>query len=343
VARLDGPLRSIAKDFVLVRVTRMREVDLSLFDFDYDLTWMGFFLSPREKVYGRYGGRDAGPADARVSIAGLRYALEAALKWHRSEPQANLAPVAPRSKRTVADYPAFRRLPANACIHCHQVYDLRRESLQAEGKWSADEIWVYPQPENIGLTLDIDRGDRVSAVVPHSPAALAGLRSGDRIAVVNGAPIASIADLQYALHRAGKARSLEISRQRDGHEEATSLELPADWRKTDVSWRWSLRGLDPIPPVRGNDLNTAEKAALGLGPKRLAFRQGPFVTPAAEAAGIRQNDVVIGIDGKELDMTERQFAAYIRLSCKVGERLTINLLRAGRRIDVAVVLAGRAS
>jgi predicted metalloprotease with PDZ domain len=321
----------------------MREVNLNLFDFDYDLTWMGFFVSPREKVYGRYGGRDAGPADGRVSMAGLCCALEAALKRHKAEPRAGNPSVAPRPSRTVAEYPAFRRLPANACVHCHQVYDLRRESLQAAGKWSLDEVWVYPQPENIGLTLDVDRGDHVTAVAPDSPAARAGVRAGDRIALVNGVPVSSIADLQYGLHRAGPARSLEIVRQRDGKEETTTLELPADWRKTDVSWRWSLRGLDPMPPVRGDDLSAAEKVSLGLSPKRLAFRQGPFVTPAAEAAGIHQNDVVIGVDGKELEMNERQFGAYVRLSYKVGDRLTLNLLRGGRRVDVAVVLAGRAS
>ena len=61
----------------------MRGVDLDLFDFDYDLTWMAFFLNAEGTVYGRYGGRDAESADSRVSLAGLRYALEAALARHR--------------------------------------------------------------------------------------------------------------------------------------------------------------------------------------------------------------------------------------------------------------------
>jgi serine protease Do len=334
-------LREIAEHFVLVRITRMREVDLSLFDFDYDLTWMAFFLSPQEKIYGRYGGRDAGPADGRVSVAGLCYSLESALRQHRAEhPLAEPATPA-RAHVTVADYPAFRRLPANACVHCHQVYDLRRESLQAAGNWSLDEVWVYPQPENIGLALDVNRGDRVLGVAANSPANRAGLRTGDRLVRVNGRPIASIADVQYALHLARSARSLELTRERDGREETSTLELPAAWRKTDVSWRWSLRGLDPAPPVRGDDLNQAEKSALGLGPKRMAFRQGPFLLPAAEQAGVRQNDIVIGVDGKELEMTAQQFAAYIRLGYKVGDRPTFNLLRGSRRLDVAITLPGR--
>jgi hypothetical protein len=333
-------LREVAQSFVLVRVTRMREVNLALFDFDYDLTWMGFFISPKEKVYGRYGGRDGGAADGRVSVAGLSYALQAALEKHRAgrPPASPARPPAVRS--TVVDYPAFRRLPANACVHCHQVYDVRRESLQMENKWSVDEIWVYPQPENIGLTLEVDRGDRVARVTAGSPAARAGLLAGDRLTRVDDLPVASIADVQYALHRIRTGHKVTVARERDGEELTVTLELPDGWRKTDLSWRWSLRGIDPAPPVRGDDLTSEEKAALGLSSQFLAFRQGPFVAPAAERAGVRQNDVVLGIDGKQLEMTAQQFGAYIRLGYKVGDRVTFNLLRAGRKLDVSVTLTG---
>jgi serine protease Do len=334
-------LRELAKDFVLLRLTRMREVNLAIFDFDYDLTWIGFFLNSSEKVYGRYGGRDAGSADGRVSLAGLASALEAALKEHRAAPSSKEQRSRPPERFTVADYSAFQRLPANACVHCHQVYDLRRESLQAAGNWSLDEVWVYPQPENVGLTLDIDRGNQVTRVTPGSPADKAGLRPGDTLLRVDERAVRTIADMQYALHRAGTTRTLPIRWQRDGKELAKTLDLPDGWRKTDVSWRWSLRGIDPVPPLRGDDLTSEEKAALGLGSNRLAFRQGPFVAAAAEQAGVRQNDVVIGVDGKELQMTARQFGAHIRLGYKVGDRVVFNLLRAGRRLNVSVTLTGR--
>ena len=70
---------------MLVLRTSMRGVDLNIFDFDYDLTWAAFFLNAKEHIYGRYGGRDAGSADGRLSLAGLRYALRAALAAHRPE------------------------------------------------------------------------------------------------------------------------------------------------------------------------------------------------------------------------------------------------------------------
>jgi hypothetical protein len=318
----------------------MRDVNLALFDFDYDLTWMGFFLSPDERIYGRYGGRDATSADGRVSLEGLRFALEAALRRHRSETSISSA-VSSRKPFTVSEFPASRSLPANACVHCHQVYDLRRESLQVAHKWSLDEVWVYPQPENIGLALDVDRGDRVGNVVERSPAARCGIRAGDRLTKINEEKIASISDVQYALHRCRTARKIEVHWTRDDRAMSATLLLPEGWHKTDLSWRRSLRGLDPAPPVRGEDLNSAEKEALGLRANRLAFRQGPFVSPAAEQAGVRQNDVITGVDGRDLAMTERQFGAYVRLNYHVGDRVTLNLLRAGRKIDATLTLPGR--
>jgi S1-C subfamily serine protease len=103
------------------------------------------------------------------------------------------------------------------------------------------------------------------------------------------------------------------------------------------------RAVIPIQPswVHGEDLTPQEKKALGLGEKRLALRQGNFVTPPARQAGIRQNDVILGVDGKELEMTGRQFAVYVKLNYKVGDKVTYNLLRDGKRLDVELTLTGR--
>jgi hypothetical protein len=318
----------------------MRGVDLDLFDFDYDLTWMAFFLDAGGRVLGRYGGRDADGPDGRSSLAGLRYALERALALHKSG-KAPAPPARAARPRTVEDLPAARPLAAGACVHCHQVYDLRRESLQAEGTWRLDELWVYPLPENLGLTLELDQGDRVAAVRPGSPAAVAGLRRGDRLLSVGGRPVASFADVQYALHRAPPRGKLGLSWERDGKGLQGEVALAEGWRKTDVSWRWSLRGLDPPPWVQGPDLSLAEKKALGLAPTRLALEQGAFVSEPARLAGIRQGDVLIGVDGKALHLTGRQLGAYVRLNYKVGDRVTYNLLRDGKRLDVTLTLRGR--
>ena len=318
----------------------MRGVNLDVFDFDYDLTWMAFFLGPHEEVYGRYGSRDAVSPDNQMSLEGLRFAMTAALAAHgRTTKEKSRQPI--QAARTVDTYPAARRRPANACIHCHQVYDFRREALQAQGKWGLNELWVYPQPENVGVTLDIEMGNRVKAVAASSPAGRAGLRAGDLLKSVNGVNVASIADVQYGLHRAPAEGEIPVTWTRSDRILAARLPLAVGWRKTDISWRWSLKGLEPSPWVQGEDLTVAEKRKLGLSDQRLAFYQNAFVSPPARQAGIRQKDIILGIDGKELEMTARQFTAYVKLNYKVDARVTYNILRDGKRLDVALTLISR--
>src|SRR5262249_6899284 len=165
----------------------------------------------------------------------------------------------------------------------------------AAGKWKLDEVWVYPLPENVGLTLDVDRGDRVRAVAAGSAAARLGPAAGDTLRAGHRRPVAGPADRHDAPHRAAGRRagrrgraggSVPVAWERAGQAHSGRLDLAEGWRKTDVSWRWSLRGLQPEPCVDGEDLTPQEKQRLGLGPRQLAFRQGPFVTPPARHAGV---------------------------------------------------------
>ncbi len=61
--------------------------------------------------------------------------------------------------------------------------------------------------------------------------------------------------------------------------------------------------------------------------------------PAARAAGVRARDVVLGIDNRSLEMTMRQFNAHVRLNYKAGDRVTLNVLRDGKRIDIPMTLS----
>jgi hypothetical protein len=368
VARLQSPIGELAGEFVLVRLTNMRGVNLDVFDFDYDLTWAGFFLSPDQEIYGRYGGRDASSPQSRLSLGGLRYAMTQALKAHREaspignsksetrNPKTEVSraasgvelghsisetETATSRPRTVDQYPGAERRPAASCIHCHQVYDFRREMLQKQGKWRLDELWVYPLPDNVGIRLDVDEGDRVRDVMEDSPASRAGLRRGDRLRSVNHVPIASLADVQYGLHRAGAEGEIPISWRHGDQPMSARLSVGKEWRKTDISWRWSLRGLEPTPWVQGEDLTAEEKAKLGLPEHQLAFYLSAFLSPVARHAGLGANDIILGVDDKRLEMTAQQFQAYIRLNYKVGDRITYNILREGRRLPIPLTLTAR--
>jgi membrane-associated protease RseP (regulator of RpoE activity) len=314
----------------------MRGLDLNVFDFDYDLTWFALMLAPDGTVLGRFGGRDADTPGKYHSLAGLRYSLEQALARFRKGEVPKVQPAAPERAE---DFPAARQLTAKACIHCHHVYEFRRAARQQAGTWKLDEVWVYPQPDNVGLKLERDQGDRLAAVEPGSAAARAGLRAGDRLQSVHGLPVASVADVQYALHRAPTGGAVAVSWQRQGQALGGRLELPAGWKKTDVSWRWSLKTLSPSPGVQGFDLTADEKQTLGLAPGALAFRQHGFVSAEARHAGVRTNDVIVGVNEHRPAMTVQQFEAFIRLTYRPGDVVTLQVLRGKERLELPLKLA----
>jgi hypothetical protein len=155
--------------------------------------------------------------------------------------------------------------------------------------------------------------------------------------------VASYADVQYALHQAPVQGAIPVEWQRAGQAQTGQVEVAAGWRKTDISWRASMWALRPSPFVYGRDLTAAEKQALGLPEKQLAFRQGKFVPAPSKALGIQHDDIIIGIDGKVLDMTMLEFNAYIRINFKVGDRITLNVIRNGQRLDFPMTLPNQPS
>ena len=172
VVRLER-IKEVADRFVRVRLTRIDPLDLNLFDFDYDLTFVVFFLNAEEKVYARYGGRDAENPDRRQSLAGLRYTMESVLRMHERDDKA-FAPKVQEAPRFIRDVSSFGRV--GRCLHCHQVKEMLNAKSKT-GKSNQELAWRYPLPENIGLTLEVDRGDigSIYALVNLRPVETPGL------------------------------------------------------------------------------------------------------------------------------------------------------------------------
>src|SRR5262245_20962536 len=98
---------------------------------------MIFFFDAQERVYARYGGRDAENPDRRQSLAGLRYTMASVLDMHHSASKAYV-PRFEEGPRTIRDVPGARR---GGCYHCHQVKEAINESMRKAGKWSRDLVW----------------------------------------------------------------------------------------------------------------------------------------------------------------------------------------------------------
>jgi len=222
--------------FVCVRIVQAWGMDLSLFQFDWRATWAVFLMNSDRAVYGRYA------AHFMDDLIAFKKTLEGALELHAKYPQnreelARKIGPEPRWK-TPEEIPALREKgpprPAQGkegCIHCHDVEEGTAKSYRALGE-SVPLRWAvpYPTPQRVGLMLDSAKRATVTDVQSRSPADRAGFKVGDEIRVLDGQPILSIADVQFALWAAGDTPTLRARVDRGGRPIELSLALPAGWR-----------------------------------------------------------------------------------------------------------------
>src|SRR5581483_1999598 len=269
-----------------------------------------------EKVYARFGGRDASGPDSKQTLAALRYTMESVLQMHRNAEKA-YAPRPEDSPRSIREVTGFRF--GRGCMHCHNVKEAINDDLRRKGKWERDMAWKYPPPDNLGLALEVDRGNVVKEVKANSPAALAGMKAGDVVQLLNRMPVHSFADAQFALDRAPKTGAVEVAWKRGDKVLTEKLSLPEGWRKSDITWRPSVHHLVPSVPVFGEDLTEQEKKALGLSAAQLAFRQKESVAAKAHAIGIRGGDIILGVDDKVLETDVIGFIRHVERNYLIGD------------------------
>lgn len=333
MVRGEKELARLARNFVCIRVTNMQGVDLGTFQFDYDVTWAAFLMNGEGRIYSRYFGRNETGAMSHLSMDGFVATIKAALELHKRE-----ARLKPESRpdvpwKTVDDIPMFKKTEKGKnCIHCHQVYDYQRMEAFATGKYDPRSIWTYPPPENWGLVVD---NVKVKQVKPGSIADKSGLRAGDVIRQVNDVRIVSVGDLFFAIHNAsGEAK---VTYARDGKEAQATLKLEGDWRKSDLSWRASLRATEPRPGFWGQELTPDEKKKAGVAEAGLAVRVAGVEPgrPAAQA-GVKPGDILVGVGTESRAMTERQLQAWFRVNLRPGDRVTVKVLRNGRTEELTL-------
>src|SRR5438046_1394054 len=124
--------------FVCVRLVQANALDLTLFQFDYDLTFAAFFMNADRTIYGRYGSRsDRKDATKEMSLEGFRAALEAALELHQHYPanKPTLTGKQPQPTRfkSPESFPSltgkykptldYEGKVVQSCMHCHQIRD----------------------------------------------------------------------------------------------------------------------------------------------------------------------------------------------------------------------------
>ena len=357
VANGSELIRTLAKSsFVSLRQVEMKGVDLSRFQFDHDLNWAAMFIHADGTVYGRYGTQSAQGPDAYNSIASLEKAMLRVLKLHSEYPKNATALAGKRGLakpyQTALDMPGLenkeelrRPTARNNCIHCHNVHDAENAEWQKSGQFKWEMLYRYPLPDNIGVHIDPQDGRKIERVTVDSPAATAGLQTGDIVTHANGQPIVSIADIQWVLHHLPNSdATVELGITRNNQTFSRALSLPSGWKKSDISWRGSMWSVTPRPgfwaplakesEIKGMDLPTDCKP-LRIQWINSAQREGR----AAKEAGFREGDIITMIADKPVNFTPAQFHLHVKMNYRVGDKLPLTIVRDGQtqRIDLPLV------
>ncbi|HVE40588.1 MAG TPA: Trx7/PDZ domain-containing (seleno)protein [Planctomycetota bacterium] len=357
--REDAELAGLMEKFVCVRLIQAYGMDLSFFQFDMDLNWAVVLMNADRTIYGRYGSKagERGKSE-RVSIEGLRKALEAALEFHKGYPgnkkdflgktgaaaEWKTPELIPDMKRWPNAVPADGSRPK--CIHCHMVHEAELWTLRGSKQPIPDTLlWPYPMPDLVGLSLDLKERATVKAVATGSPAEKGGFKAGDSIRKLNGQPILSVADVQWVLQTAKEPCSIEAELDREGKAEKASLALVEGWRrKDDFTWRtqvWRMRhmflGTNPL-----ENLSAQEREKVGID-SGLALRIKGFAPDFVKeknkeaAQKLQKEDIIVEVDGKKDLNGEAGLLGYLFLK-KPGETADLTVLRGGKPTKVQLTI-----
>jgi len=344
--------------FVRVRVVQANAMDLSLFQFDYDLTFAAFFMNADKTIYGRFGSRSSRKdAMKDISIEGLGQALAAALEIHQHYP-ANRDSLAGKQAvfteiKVPEMYPSLNRYKptldyegavVRSCMHCHQIHEAQRKSYRAAGKPMPDKVlYPWPSPETIGLILDPTEKAKVIFVSKDSGAERAGFQSGDEIVSLEGQQILSIADVQWVLHNTPESGTLDAIVRREGNESPLELQLSEGWRRNShMTWRasaWDLRRMGTGALVL-QSLSEDARVQAGLTDAQLGLLvEGMSQYPphnGAKMAGFQNGDIIVDFDGQTHYMTPSNLLAYSMQNTQPGDNMAVTVLRAGERVDLTL-------
>ena len=353
----EATLKPVLDQFVCVRVINANTLDLSLFQFDYDLSFSVLFFNADRTVYGRFGSWTHQKNAQEQSTASFRAALEGALAVHRGYP-GNKADLTGKQggptpfKEPVAipllaeKYPReldWKGQVVKSCVHCHMVGDAfrgyyRSERLPMPLEW----LYPFPQPETIGLSLAPEKAATVSAVEPASAAALAGLQVGDGLVKLGGQPLVSTADVSWILHRAPDGgATLPVELVRGGRTMTVPLVLSGGWRlHTDVTGRaavWPMRGM-ALGGLVVEELGQERRQQRGIDDGKLALfvkGVGKYGNHAAAGkAGFHKDDIVVEIDGLTTQLTESELLGHLLTKRFPGEKVKTVVLRDDKRVEL---------
>ena len=326
--------------YVNVRITRMDDVDIALFERDWNNTLYYFLMNADEQIYMRYGGRDARGPMTYLNFDSLELALQQGLELHRQYRAGKLPKTAKPKPMFPREIPPLveRTFARGQCVECHLIGDYLLIHKEQTGKIDRiADMYRWPDIRAIGVELDIPKGLVVKAA--KDVVGSAGMKAGDRIASVNGTPVWTYGDLQYQYDKTPRdARTLRVGVDRAGQAVDLTVNLPERWWVSDIRYR--KLSIDPRAEFESRPLTDAEKRRHELRPDGFAAevtRIGGFAQ-MLKVHELKTGDIVVAVDGVEQDGVANTPELYIKLRKTAGTAITLDVIRDGKRIKMPVQL-----
>jgi Do/DeqQ family serine protease len=182
-----------------------------------------------------------------------------------------------------------------------------------------------------GLGLRRPAGALIAAVTPASPAARAGLRSGDVITSVDGQPVddPNAFDYRFVTKPLGGQARLNVLRGGREFAATVALETPPDQPHDEIM----IRGRSPFQGARVSNLSPAVADTLRIDPALegvvvLEVTQGS----AAQSFGLQRGDIVLQINGQNIAKTRD----LERLTSQQSRVWRITIQRGSEKISAVV-------
>jgi hypothetical protein len=332
----DSPLGKAIDQYVPVRITQLDNVDVGLFERDWNNAIYFFALNPDEQIYLRYGGRDSNSADTYLNLESMERALSEGLAMHRRWLAGELklpprpAPFFPRQIPLLVE----RTYARHACVECHLIGDFQNIQRELEGKLDKPtHLYRSPDIKTIGIELDVPKGLVVKEA--RGAVAAAGMKTGDRIAAIEGTPVITFGDLQYRYDKVDRhAQKMTLTVEREGRPVELSVALPDRWWWTDLRFRQS--SVDPRLDFEDRPLTDDEKRKLGLRADGFASQVKHVSTLAAamKSHDLHEGDIIAAVNGIDHDDVANTAELYLKLRVKAGDSAMLDVIRDGKRIKM---------
>jgi len=209
-----------------------------------------------------------------------------------------------------------------------------KDQLMKHGHVTRGRLGVTVQEVNSTLAdsfgLDRPRGALVASVDPSSPAAKAGMKSGDIILAFNGNPIERSADLPLVVANTAPGQKAAVQVWRDRGEKTLTV-ATGESKDNNVA-----SNDEPGSPAHGR-LGLAVRS---LTPQEVEQNDGQGgllveqVSGAAEHAGLQPGDIVLSLNGKAVH-TARDLRDQVD---KSGKHVALLIQRSDRQLFVPIDL-----